>query len=167
MATELAININNDDSSDEYGDLLSVFKTPQTDTTIIRTVLVRGEIPEAINRNTKEITVKFPPSVSNQFNKVNTIKYNINLQLEEYDTEKQSWAGSVESNKIAPISGIGARWFESCNVRLAQTNITSAMQNNILEHFVVSKLTVNADQALTIGTLEAIDRDVISPVNLF
>ena len=93
MANDLAINLNkNLDDNDDH-DIFSVFKEPSVDTTIIRTSSVRGEIAEPIDRNTREIIIRFPASTSNTFNKVNSISYNINFKLELMDTATQIWTG--------------------------------------------------------------------------
>ena len=93
MATDLAININKnlDDNTDH--DIYSVFKEPSVDTTIIRTTSVRGEIAEPIDRNTREIIIRFPASTSNTFNKINSISYNINFKLELLDLSSNTWTG--------------------------------------------------------------------------
>ena len=83
--------------------------------------------------------------------------------MECEDIAKQSWHGVPKTDRIAPISGVGSRWFSSLNMRLNQHPITSPAQDNILQNFIKSKLTIGDECIYGVGALEGLRRDIINP----
>ena len=67
---------------------------------------------------------RFHPSYANKFYKIAEIHYILKVKFECEDIAKQTWHGVSKSDRIAPISGLGGRWFSSLNMRLNQHPVT-------------------------------------------
>lgn len=109
--------------------------------------------------------MRFQPSQTNNFYKIDQIIYVMKVKLECLDTVKHEWTGCPKSLRVAPVSGIGQRWFQSLNIKLNQTPVSSPAQDQLLQNFIASKLTLGDDLALTLGSLEGVRRDMCDPDN--
>ena len=109
------------------------------------------------------MTARFHPSYANKFYKVAEIHYILKCKFECEDIAKQKWQSVTKADRIAPISGLGGRWFDSLSMRLNQHPVTSPAQDNILQNFIKSKLTIPDEVIYGLGSLEGLRRDIISP----
>ena len=73
MATQLPINLISDNL--ENHDIFNAFHEPRTDTSIVKTTSIRAELLSQITRNSKEITLRIPAAVTNNFYRISKIKY--------------------------------------------------------------------------------------------
>ena len=72
--------------------------------------------------------MRFGPSVTNNYYKIDEIVYVMKVKLEQYDSTTHSWSGVPKNLRVAPISGLGQRWYQNLNVKLNQTPISAPSQ---------------------------------------